>query len=38
VRIQADAANNSLVIFANTEMTQRITKALVLLCHKLAIG
>ena len=28
VRIQADAANNSLVIFANTEMTQRIIKAL----------
>lgn len=28
VRIQADVANNSLVIFANTEMTQRIMKAL----------
>jgi general secretion pathway protein D len=28
VRIQADVANNSLVIFANTEMTQRIIKAL----------
>ena len=28
VRIQADVANNSLVIFADTEMTERIIKAL----------